>query len=182
MQRTNLYKKRMKNQIIFTFLLLTLIACRPEQQEYNLNDRLVCFAETGEKGESLKGVKRISDGQIVVQPGPYLTVNADSCFIVAQKGTYSFEVWKAEDGTRVGKFDTFTGFKRGYYIGTKYRTTTFYFPRYDLLLRSEQVRQGNHALCIRVDSTWQVRSYDGRLLRESDTLPAQEDWDKTNIN
>lgn len=172
----------MKNQIIFTFLLLTLIACRPEQQEYNLNDRLVCFAETGEKGESLKGVKRILDGQIVVQPGPYLTVNADSCFIVAQKGTYSLEVWKAEDGTHVGKFDTFTGVKRGYYIGTKYRTTTLYFPRYDLLLRSEQVRQGNHALCIRVDSTWQVRSYDGRLLRESDTLPAQEDWDKTNRN
>lgn len=172
----------MNNRIVFAFLLLAFTACRPKQQEYRLNDRFVCFAETGEKGECLKGVRRISDGQVVVQSGPYLAVTADSCFIVAQKGTYSFEVWKADDGTRVGRFDTFTGFKRGYYIGTRYRTTTLYFPRYDLLLRSEQVRQGNHALCIRVDSTWQVRGYDGSLLWESDTLPEQDDWDKTNIN
>lgn len=171
----------MNNRIAFAFLLLACVACRPKQQECRLNDRLVCFAEADGKGGSLKGVRRIADGQVLVQPGPYLAVTADSCFIVAQKGTYSFEVWKT-DGTRVGRFDTFTGFKRGYYIGTRYRTTTLYFPRYDLLLRSGQVRQGNHALCIRVDGIWQVRTYDGRLLWESDTLPAPEDWDKTNIN
>ena len=141
----------MNNRIAFAFLLLAFISCRPKQQECRLNDRFVCFAETGEKGEILKGVRRIADGQILIQPG-------------------------------IGKFDTFTGFKRGYYIGTKYRTTTLYFPRYDLLLRSEQVQQGKHALCIQVDSTWQIRSYDGSLLWESDTLPAQDDWDKTNIN
>lgn len=171
----------MERHIIFAFLLLACISCRPKQQECQLNDQFICFAETGEKGEILKGVRRIADGQILIQPGSYLSVTADSCFIVAQKGTYSFEVWKT-DGTRIGKFDTFTGFKRGYYIGTKYRTTTLYFPRYDLLLRSEQVQQGKHALCIRMDSTWQIRSYDGSLLWESDTLPAQDDWDKTNIN
>lgn len=168
----------MNNRIALAFLMLAFTACRPERQEYRLNDRLVCFAGADGKGGSLKGVRRIADGQVLVQPGPYLSVTADSCFIVARKGAYSLEVWKT-DGTRVGRFDTFTGFKRGYYIGTLYRTTTLYFPRYDLLLRSEQVRQGNHALCIRTDSTWQVRTYDGRLLRESDTLPAREDWDKT---
>ena len=146
----------MERHIIFAFLLLACISCRPKQQECQLNDQFICFAETGEKGEILKGVRRIADGQILIQPGSYLSVTADSCFIVAQKGTYSFEVWKT-DGTRIGKFDTFTGFKRGYYIGTKYRTTTLYFPRYDLLLRSEQVQQGKHALCIRVDSTFKEK-------------------------
>ena len=171
----------MKEQIALIILLFVFASCQSEQQEYNLNDELICFTESNNKGEKMKGIRRIADGQILIQPGPYLSVTADSCFIVAQKGTYSFEVWKT-DGTRIGKFDTFTGFNRGYYIGTRYRTTTLYFPRYDLLIRSEQVRQGKHALCIRVDNNWQVRSYDGRLLWESSSMPAQEDWDKTNIN
>lgn len=170
----------MKNRIAIAILLLALTSCRPKQQECRLNDRLVCFTEADGKGGSLKGVRRIADGKILVQPGPYQSVTADSCFIVAQKGTYSFEVWKT-DGTRIGKFDTFTGFNRGYYIGTLYRTTTLYFPRYDLLLRSEQVRQGKHALCIQTDSTWQIRTYNGSLIWESNTMPAQDDWDKTSI-
>lgn len=172
----------MNNRIVFVFFLLVFTACQPKQQECRLNDQLVSFVEADGKGGSLKGVRRIADGQILVQPGPYQSVTADSCFIVARKGAYSFEVWKA-DGTRIGKFDTFTGFKRGYYIGTNYRTTTFYFPRYDLLVRSEEIRYGTHALCMRVEGIWQIRTYDGSLLQESGTLPAQEDWDRiVNIN
>lgn len=77
----------MERYIIFAFLLLACISCRPKQQECQLNDQFICFAETGEKGEILKGVRRIADGQILIQPGSYLSVAADSCFIVAQKGT-----------------------------------------------------------------------------------------------
>lgn len=81
----------MERHIIFAFLLLACISCRPKQQECQLNDQFICFAETGEKGEILKGVRRIADGQILIQPGSYLSVTADSCFIVAQKGTFSLD-------------------------------------------------------------------------------------------
>lgn len=84
------------------------------------------------------------------------------------------------DGKYIGRFDTFTGFKRGFYVGTKYRTTTLYFPHNDLLLRSEHVKMGKHAICLQVGNTWQVMTYDGRVLSKSDVMPPQEEWDIIN--
>lgn len=100
---------------------------------------------------ALKGVKHKTDGMILVSPSPYISISADSCFTVASKSIYNHEVWKT-DGTYIGKFDTFTGFKRGFYIGTKYRMTMLYFPENDLPLQSEHVSFGKHAICLKRDS------------------------------
>ena len=79
----------MKKRIYLLFLLLiyswTFIGCHNEQKEEKLNDGLICYTETGKDGESLKGVKRLADGKILVEPAPYESVTADSCFIIARK-------------------------------------------------------------------------------------------------
>lgn len=171
------------NDILLLSCIITVIVmlgCSRNVEEKDLGYNLVCFTEYGDDGSNIKGVKRKTDGMILVSPSLYASISADSCFIVASKSTYSHEVWKT-DGTYIGKFDTFTGFKRGFYIGTRYRTTALYFPHHDLLLYSEHVIMGKHAICIQLDSIWQVMSYDGRLISKSDAMPSQEKWDIINI-
>lgn len=171
----------MKKRIYLLFLLLiyswTFIGCHNEQKEEKLNDGLICFTETGKEGESLKGVKRLADGKILVEPAPYESVTADSCFIIARKSAYSLEVWKT-DGTRIGLFDTFTGFGGRYYIGTKYKTTCYYFPRYNVLVCSEQVKQGVHVVCLKTEDGWEVRSYEGELVWQGTDEPDLQAVDK----
>ena len=175
-----IYIKKFRIIVLVVCVMVNITGCSHagNVKDQDLGEDLACFIEYSESGDTLKGVRRLSDGQIIVTPALYLSITADSCLVVASKGDFSHEVWKT-DGTRIGKFDTFTGFKRGCYVGTRYRITCYYFPRYDLLLCSDQVRQGKHGICIKVDGRWQVRAYDGKLLWEGDDQPAQEDWDHT---
>lgn len=171
--------RTLKNTLVL--ICIIILGCNRSVEEKDLGYNLVCFTEYGDDGSHIKGVKRKTDGMILVSPSPYISISADSCFIVASKSTYNHEVWKT-DGTYIGKFDTFTGFKRGFYIGTKYRMTMLYFPENDLLLQSEHVSLGKHAICLKRDSVWQVMTYSGKVVSKSDTLPAKEIWDITNIN
>lgn len=174
-------RELIKNRIFLSLFLLIcfwiFIGCQTGQKEEKLTDGLVCITETGKDGESLKGVKRLADGKILVEPAPYESVTADSCFIIARKSTYSLEVWKT-DGTRIGRFDTFTGFGGRYYMGTKYKTTCYYFPRYDVLVCSEQVRQGVHVVCLKTKTGWEVRSYEGELVWQGTDEPDLQAVDK----
>lgn len=170
--------RKFKDLLFIVIVAVNMLGCSSAGEEKGLGYGLVCFTEHEDDGSILKGVRRISDNRIMVSPALYNSITADSCFIIASKGAFSHDVWKT-DGTHIGTFDTFTGFSRGYYIGTLYRTTCYYFPKYDLLLRSESVQQGKHGICIEVNGQWQVRAYDGKLLWEGDVKPEQEEWDKT---
>lgn len=174
-----MYVKNFRNILLLICIACHIVGCKPGREEKNMGYDLVCFTEYDDDGSSLKGVKRRTDGKIIVSPSSYASVTADSCFIIASKSAYSHEVWKT-DGKYIGRFDTFSGFKRGFYVGTKYRTTTLYFPHNDLLLRSEHVKMGKHAICLQVGNTWQVMTYDGRVLSKSDVMPPQEEWDIIN--
>lgn len=155
--------------------VLCLGSCKNEKKEYPLNECFTAFVVKDESRQELTGVRRNTDGQTVMEPDNYLSVSADSCFIVGRKGEFSFDV-RRTDGTEVGTFDTFTGFARGYYMGTRYRTTCYYFPRYDLLLCSDQVEAGTHALLFGHGSYWEVRSYTGERLWQGKEKPDADEW------
>lgn len=111
--------KNFRNILLLICIACHIVGCKPGREEKNMGYDLVCFTEYDDDGSSLKGVKRRTDGKIIVSPSSYASVTADSCFIIASKSAYSHEVWKT-DGKYIGRFDTFTGFKRGFYVGTKY--------------------------------------------------------------
>ena len=156
--------RRIKMLLIGIVAAGCLAGCKQAPDGRALADGLSLYEVKDEAGTTLTGVRRATDGKVIVEPGAYMEVRAEEHFIVCRKGTYSFEVFFRDSGKRLGKFDTFTRFTRegcDYYLGTSYRASCYYFPKYGLDLRATEVESGLHELRLKVNGKWQTRKYDG---------------------
>ena len=103
---------------------------------------------------------------MLVVPAAYREVRAEEHFIVCRRSEYSYEVFFRKDGKRLGKFDTFTRMVRDscdYYLGTSYRTSCFYFPKPDQVVRAQEVEIHPRCIRLKVNGEWQERDFEGTL-------------------
>lgn len=146
-----------------------ITGCRQASHEQVLAEGLVTYKEVTDRGDTLTGVRRIADSTVLVVPANYRSIRAEEHFLVCRKGEYSYEVFFRNTGKRLGKFDTFTRFVRegcDYYVGTGYRTFCFYFPKYDLTLRTDKAEMGVHDIRLKVDGKWQTRDFEGGEIKK----------------
>lgn len=158
-------------RIWFTALIGAALAsgCRQVPSEQVLAEGLVTYKEVTDGGDTLTGVRRMTDNTVLVAPASYRSIRAEEHFLVCRKSEYSYEVFFRDTGKRLGKFDTFTRFVRegcDYYYGTSYRTYCFYFPKYGLTLRSDEVEMGVHNIRLKVDGEWQTRDFEGGEIKK----------------
>lgn len=151
-------------------------------KETALWGNLVSYTEEGAKGEILLGVKaKLGETEetdkIIITPDKYQSITADENFIICRVNDVKIKVFH-HDGLPLGKgvFDTFTSMPKGEgYLGTKYKTRTFYFPMQKHTVTTKNSLTTLNEVIMLLDSgEWEIRNYDGNLLWKTPQLSAGE--------
>lgn len=143
---------------------------------------LVSYTEEVNGEEVLIGVKAKygktgEADQIIITPDKYQRITADENFIICRMNDIEIKVFN-HDGTPFGEgvFDTFTSMPIGKgYLGTKYKTRTFYFPTQKHIVITQNSLTTLKEVIMLLDSgEWEIRNYDGDLLWKTPQLRAGE--------
>ena len=143
---------------------------------------LVSYTEKGENEEILLGVKAKygktgEADQIIITPDRYTSITADEYFIICRRNDIEINVFN-HDGSPFGNgvFDTFTSMPIGKgYLGTKYKTRTFYFPEQKhIVITKTSLTTLREVLMLLDSGEWEIRNYDGDLLWKTPKLRAEE--------
>lgn len=176
----NRIMKKVLLGLMVSIIAIIVTSCGFKSEEKNLCNGLVSFTAPGEnKKDVLIGVKdKISD-IVIVTPARYKEVSADERVIICRESETKLEVYNHQ-GDPIGKgvFDTFTKMPQGsIYIGTKYKTTTYYCP-----LQEETITTQNTLMAIRQiflqrkSGEWEIRDYNGNLLWKTPRLTEGEKY------
>ncbi len=173
----------MKNLLLGLMVSIVAIiatSCGFRSEEKNLCNGLVSFTAPGENKEDvLIGVKDTYTGKVVVTPARYKEVSADEKIVICRVSETKLEVYDYE-GEPIGDgvFDTFTKLPQGnMYIGTKYKTTTYYFPLYQETITTQSTIMAIHHIFLqRKSGEWEIRDYNGSLVWRAPRLSEGEKY------
>ena len=167
--------KKLFSGVLVCVCAFLATGCGFQSEETNLTGNLVTFTAEGEnKDDILIGVKEKSaDGlsdRVIVTPARYQNITADANVVICRVSDFKLEAYRAKDGDPIGRgiFDTFTKIPTGNsYIGTKYKTLTYYFPAQGIDGKTVQTKvryEGLKNLFLQNGANWEVLDYDGNLI------------------
>lgn len=162
----------MKKARLFLLLFIGLILfseCQKEYHESRLTDTLILCTITSQTDSlTLLGVKEKTGdndtGRYVVPPTPYLSVQADSSVIVCTQKNNLIDAF-THKGKRIGSapFEIFTKLPTGcVYMGARYKSRTYYFPKTGQIINTEDAIQGSEQLFLMGEAGGcHILTYDG---------------------
>ena len=177
----------MKKIIFMLIVTLMVASCGNKSKELPLINDLVVY--TYEENDTLfQGVKYKNCDDVVINPDNYRSIEADSLIIKVTDDNNRIWVFNHK-GTPIGgiSFDSFTKIKfnneKGYYIGTNYDKTFYYFSDTKTFLAPSEVFINRNAMCFVVYDMlyfyshegvclWKAQSKDVTLLETTDDMKA----------
>lgn len=165
--------KKLFYGLMICALAFIATSCGFKSEEKPLHGSLVTFTAPDDGSDGiLLGVREKTpnpdDSRVIVTPARYASITADDNVIICRVSDLKVEAYK-HDGDPIGngEFETFTRMPREevVYMGTNYKTSTWYFPAQDETCAVKSSYQGLKLLFLRLDTgVWEVRSYDGKTL------------------
>lgn len=159
-------------QIVLILTMMQMLVACDRHNVQPLIHSLVTYTDKDDSGEwCLKGVKDAEADMVVVPPGRYQCITADSRFITCTKLEDDVEMqWVYQlNGDFVGQFEHFTHWTAGcdYYLGVNYTQRFYYFPKTDTHVWASQIYEDEEAdsiLFMLVDDEWKAYTYNGDQL------------------
>ncbi len=170
--------KKLLSQAMVCALVFLATSCGFKSTETPLHGNLVTFTAIGEnKDDILIGVKEKStDGiadRVLITPAHYQEITSDGDVIICKVADMKLEVYHVSNGNPIGsgKFELFTKIpSRKAYIGTKYKTVTYYFPENGKTIVTQNRLESLKNLFVKNGDVWEVLDYDGNLIWQAPAL------------
>ncbi|MBQ8751114.1 MAG: hypothetical protein IJZ30_05720 [Alphaproteobacteria bacterium] len=177
----------MKKIIFMLIVTLMVASCGNKSKEFPLINDLVVY--TYEENDTLfQGVKYKNCDDVIINPDNYQSIEADSLIIKVTDANNRIWVFNHK-GTSIGgiSFDSFTKIKfndeKGYYIGTNYDKSYYYFSDTKTFLAPSKVFINKNAMCFVVDNNLYFYTHEGTRLWKTPTkdITLLETTDEKNI-
>ena len=177
----------MKKIIFMLIVTLMVASCGNKSKEFPLINDLVVY--TYEENDTLfQGVKYKNCDDVVINPDNYRSIEADSSIIKVTDANNRIWVFNHK-GRLIGgiSFDSFTKIKfnneNGYYIGTNYDKTFYYFSNTKTFLAPSKVFINKNAMCFVVLDNLYFYTHEGTRLWKTSTkdITLLETTDEKNI-
>ena len=157
----------MKKTIFFMLaaLLAVLASCGGSKlKPLEGNPNLVTFTEKTKDGLMEIGVADLS-GHVIITPDRYRNIVGDEYTISCVTPTNHWKLFKV-NGEYLGTYEMVTPWRKGgtYYLGVVYTKKTYYFPKEDLVITTNNAHSELEVLFLETADGWKILNFDGKEL------------------
>ncbi len=153
--------------VVLAILAFVLAGCgtSPKATPLEGNPKLVTSTAKSDDGRDLISVVNPQTGQVVLPPADYSEVAGDEYVVYGKRKDGIWTLTKT-NGEHIGTFEMLTPWKTNgtYYLGVTYIFKTYYFPKEDVVVTTQNAHSEHEVLFVEQEGKWLVLNYDGKTL------------------